>query len=61
MARDRIPKGAALGIATALTAGGAVLFLNGAPLAGLLLFVGAAVFDYLFVRALIDERRHGKS
>jgi hypothetical protein len=52
-----MPKGAALAIATALTIAGALLWFNGAPLAGLLLFLGAAVFDYLFVRALAIERR----
>lgn len=52
-----MPKGAALAIATALTVGGALLFFQGAPLAALLLFAGAAAFDYLFVRALLAERR----
>ena len=55
-----MPKAAALAIATALTVLGAVLFMNGAPAAALLLFVGAAVFDYLFVRALTEERRRRK-
>lgn len=55
-----MPKGAALAIATALAVGGALLFYNGAPVAALLLFAGAAVFDYLFVRTLITERRRGK-
>jgi hypothetical protein len=57
MARDIIPKGTSLAIATALTIVGALLFFNDAPLAGLLLFAGAAAFDYLFVRALLAERR----
>ena len=56
-----MPKGAALAIATALTVLGALLFLNGAPVPALLLFVGAAVFDYLFVKALLAERRSGKA
>jgi hypothetical protein len=55
-----MPKGTALAIATALTILGAVLFLNEAPVAGLLLFAGAAGFDYLFVRALLAERRRRK-
>ena len=55
-----MPKGAALAIATALTVLGALLFFNDAPLAGLLLFLGAAVVDFLFVRALMDERRRQK-
>jgi hypothetical protein len=55
-----MPKGAALAIATALTAGGALLFYADAPVAALLLFLGAAFFDYLFVRALLDERRRAR-
>jgi hypothetical protein len=55
-----MPKGAALAIATALTAGGALLFYADAPVAALLLFLGAAFFDYLFVRALLGERRRAR-
>lgn len=56
-----MPKGAALAIATALTIGGALLFFYGVPLAALLLFVGAAVFDFLFVKALVAERQRRRS
>lgn len=52
-----MPKGAALALGTALTVLGAIVFFQGAPVAALLLFAGAAVFDYLFVRALVAERR----
>jgi hypothetical protein len=55
-----MPKGTSLAIATALTLLGALLYFNGVPLAALLLFAGAAVFDYLYVRALVAERRRAK-
>ena len=55
-----MPKLASLGIATALTVAGALLFFADAPVAALLLFAGAAVFDFLFVRALVFERRRAK-
>lgn len=55
-----MPKGTAIAIATALTIVGALLWFQGAPLAALLLFAGAAVFDYLFVRALLAERRRAR-
>lgn len=51
---------AALSLATALTVLGAVLWFNAAPLAALVVFAAAAVFDYLFVRALVAERRRVK-
>jgi hypothetical protein len=52
-----MPKGTALALATALTLIGALLWFNGAPLAALVLFAGAAIFDFLFVKALLAERR----